>query len=118
MSVYLDKLAEQGVRYTRGHTVTGVCATCRASIITGMYPSTLGNQFMRCSVDLPEHVKLFPSFLRAAGYYCTNNSKEDYNLDKPGEVWDASGRNAHWKNRKDGQPFFAIFSHGISHEFQ
>ena len=77
---HLDALAAKGVRFTNAHTVTGVCATCRASMITGMFPSTLGNQFMRCKVDLPEHVKLFPQYLRDAGYYCTNNSKTDYNI--------------------------------------
>ena len=32
--------------------------------------------------------KMFPQLLREAGYYCTNNVKEDYNLAKPGKVWD------------------------------
>ncbi len=33
-------------------------------------------------------MKMYPQYLREAGYYCTNNSKEDYNLEKPGKVWD------------------------------
>ena len=37
---------------------------------------------------------MYPEYMREAGYYCTNNRKEDYNLEKPGRVWDASGRNA------------------------
>ena len=41
-------------------------------------------------VPMPAGTKMFPQFLREAGYYCTNNAKEDYNLAKPGQVWDDS----------------------------
>jgi uncharacterized sulfatase len=51
---------------------------------------------------------MFTQYLREAGYYCANN-KEDYNLDKPGLVWDDSSPGAHYRNRKPGQPFFADF---------
>jgi uncharacterized sulfatase len=61
---------------------------------------------------------MYPQFLREAGYYCTNNSKEDYNLQKPEGVWDESNGKAHWTNRKEGQPFFAIFNETCSHESQ
>ena len=63
-------------------------------------------------------MKMSPQFLREAGYYCTNNSKEDYNLIKPAGVWDESSGKAHWKNRRSGQPFFAVFNHTITHESQ
>ena len=114
----LDNLASQGVRYTNAYTVTGVCATCRASIITGMYPSTLGNQFMRCSANLPRHVKLFPSYLKDAGYYCTNNSKTDYNVTGSHKrCWHESSGNAHFKNRPTPEtPFFAVFNFTNTHE--
>src|SRR5690606_28630946 len=53
-----------------------------------------------------------------AGYYCTNNNKEDYNLAKTGRVWDGSSARAHWKNRPEGQPFFAVFNFNVTHESQ
>ena len=114
----LDRLAQQGVRFTNAHTVTGVCATCRNSMITGMYPSTLGSQFMRCKVKLPGHVRLFPEYFRDAGYYCTNNSKTDYNIPgRHGDYWDESSRKAHWRNRPNpDQPFFAVFNFTNTHE--
>ena len=59
---------------------------------------------------------MFPQLLRGAGYYCTNNAKEDYNLSQPGEVWNESSKKAHWKNRAAGQPFFAVFNCEKSHE--
>ena len=59
---------------------------------------------------------MFPCYLRDHGYYCTNNSKEDYNVEKTGKVWDQSNRQAHWKMRSDDQPFFAVFNSTKSHE--
>ena len=70
---------------------------------------------------MPAGTQMYPQLLRAAGYYCTNNSKEDYNLAnpaKPGKVWDDSSAKAHWKNRAAGQPFFAIFNNTVTHESQ
>ena len=71
---------------------------------------------MRSRAKLPSGIKFYSHHLRDAGYYCTNNSKEDYNLVKPKGSWDESGRKAHWKNAPKGKPFFAIFNHTISHE--
>lgn len=43
----LDRLAEEGVRYTRVFSPSGVCAPSRAAIATGMYPSRTGAMHMR-----------------------------------------------------------------------
>lgn len=113
----IDKLATEGVRYTNTFTTAGVCAPCRSAIITGVYQSTLGTHHMRCKAKLPEFVKPFPTYLRNAGYYCTNNNKEDYQFATPKDVWDESSKSAHWKNReKKSQPFFAVFNFGGCHE--
>lgn len=113
----IDRLAEEGVRYSHVFTTAGVCAPCRSAIITGIYQSTLGTHHMRCKAQLPDFVKPFPTYLRAAGYYCTNNSKQDYQFKTPDGVWDESSGKAHWKNRKDKtQPFFAVFNFGGCHE--
>lgn len=112
----LDKLAAKGMLYTRASSNAPVCAPARTTIISGIYPPATGSEHMRSMTRLPENFKMYPSYLRAAGYYCTNNSKEDYNVEKNGEVWDESGKKAHWKNRPAGKPFFAIFNSTISHE--
>jgi arylsulfatase A-like enzyme len=114
----IDRLASQGVRYSHAYTVAGVCAPSRSGIITGMYPTSLGSQYMRCKIDLPDNVKCFPEYLRSAGYYCTNNAKTDYNFDVPPNAWDEVSRKAHWKNRRAGQPFFAVFNIETTHESQ
>jgi len=114
----LDRLAKRSLRYTKASSTAPVCAPARTTIISGIYPPATGAEHMRSMTRLPAGFKMYPVYLRELGYYCTNNSKEDYNLEKVGNVWDESGRKAHWKNRPNGKPFFAIFNHTISHESQ
>jgi len=118
---HLDQLANEGVIYNHAYTTAGVCAPVRSAIITGMYQSTIGTQHMRSAARLPAHIKLFPSYLRQAGYYTTNNSKTDYQLPKNEPalkgVWDDSSGKGHWRNRSTpDQPFFAVFNFGGTHE--
>ncbi len=112
----LDKFASEGILYLNAFVTAPVCAPSRSTIISGMYPPCMGTQHMRSMNNIPEFVKFFPQYLRAAGYYCTNNAKEDYNMPKPEGAWDESSKKAHYKNRKPGQPFFAVFNTEISHE--
>jgi arylsulfatase A-like enzyme len=112
----LDALARRGVRYTRVWSTAPVCAPARTALITGMYPSSLGAGHMRSMVSLPPGMALFPELLRAAGYYTTNNVKEDYNVVKSDAVWDESSSNAHWRHRPAGTPFFAVFNSTLTHE--
>lgn len=114
----LDALAEQGSRYTHAFSVSGVCAPSRSCLITGMYPSSLGTQHMRCNNPPPEHVKCFPEYLRERGYFCTNNAKTDYQFPVPDSAWDECSRKAHWRHRNPEQPFFAVFNFTVSHESQ
>ncbi|MFW6246056.1 MAG: sulfatase-like hydrolase/transferase [Tangfeifania sp.] len=114
----LDKLASEGFLYTHAYANAPVCAPARNTIITGVYANSGGNQHMRSYYPISEVVKTYPEFLREAGYYCTNNSKTDYNTNsiEPNKIWDESSRDAHYKNRAEGQPFFAVFNTTISHE--
>jgi uncharacterized sulfatase len=115
----IDRFAARGVVYSHACVVAPVCAPCRSSIITGMYPTTIGTHLMRCRARLPEFVEPFPTLLRRSGYYCTNNSKTDYQFDPPAETWDASSGRAHWRGRRGPeQPFFAVFNYTGTHESQ
>ncbi len=132
----IDKLASEGAKFTHVFTSAPVCAPCRSGIITGMYQTTIGTQHMRTShrgrteglptpyATVPPHyVKAFPEYLRAAGYYCTNNSKTDYQFagfgEEPITIWDESSNTAHFRNRKNkDQPFFAVFNYTLTHESQ
>lgn len=114
----LDALAARGMRYRLAWSTAPVCAPARTTIITGVYPPALGAEHMRSEVALPAFMKLYPQFLREQGYYCSNNSKTDYNVTPPGQVWDDSSGQAHWRNRRPDQPFFAIFNDTGTHESQ
>ena len=104
--------------YTHVWSNAPVCAPARTTIISGLYPPATGAEHMRSMLPFPKDKQMFPQFLRTAGYYCSNRSKEDYNLAKPGQVWDDSSAKGHWRNRKAGQPFFAVFNSVKSHESQ
>ncbi len=112
----LDRLAGEGVLYENAFAHAPVCAPARSGLITGMYPSSLGSHHMRSTAILPPEVRSYPEYLREAGYYCTNNSKKDYNFQESPAAWDESSRKAHWKNRKPEQPFFSIVNYTGTHE--
>ena len=128
----LTRLADEGVRYTRVFSTSGVCAPSRASIATGMYQNRIGAHHMRTTSVVgegpaglipyeavpPSYVKMQSQYFREAGYYTSNNAKEDYQFRKPVTAWDDSSPQAHWRNRASGQPFFSIFNIGITHESQ
>jgi N-sulfoglucosamine sulfohydrolase len=125
----LDRLARDGVRFTRMFSSSGVCAPSRAALITGMYATAIGANNMRTSTkDLADHtpyeatpppaVRPFTEYLRAAGYYTTNNAKTDYQFQAPLTAWDESGPEAHWKSRPEGMPFFSVFNLETTHESQ
>ncbi|RLS51304.1 MAG: sulfatase [Planctomycetota bacterium] len=115
---HLDALARKSVIYRNCWSNAPVCAPARTTIITGMFCPSTGSEHMRSEVQLPAGMKMFPQYLRDAGYYCTNNVKEDYNITKPGPVWNESSNKAHWKNRAPGQPFFSVFNFTTTHESQ
>ena len=129
---FLDTLARDGVRFARMFSVSGVCAPSRAALITGMYPTAIGADNMRTSgpgvggiepyeavpppAVPPPAVRPFTEYLRAAGYYTTNNAKTDYQFQPPLTAWDELGPKAHWRNRPAGAPFFAVFNLEVTHE--
>jgi arylsulfatase A-like enzyme len=143
---HLSRLAAEGVCYDNFFTPAAVCAPARSAIAMGMYPTRLGSNHMRTGpwyksglaqsvIDnysensLPEGVnayeaiapqgaRMMSEYLRMQGYYCSNNAKEDYQFQRTITSWDESSRDAHWRNRKEGQPFFSIFNLEVTHESQ
>ena len=114
----LDRLAREGRRYTKAFVPYPVCAPTRSSVITGMYPSSIGTMHMRTSTKgyeavPPSYVKCFTEYLRAKGYYCTNHSKTDYQFKAPFTAWD-DGRD--WRDRPGNMPFFSVINLNVSHE--
>ncbi len=114
----IDALAAKGMIFKTAWSVHPVCAPARTAIIMGMFAQSTGGLHMRSMVPLPAGTKMYPQLLREAGYYCSNNSKEDYNVKKPANTWDDSSGNAHWRNRPKDKAFFAVFNSTKSHESQ
>ena len=112
-------LAEHGLMFTRAFSNAPVCSVARTTLATGCYAPRIGTQFHRRSklAEMPEGLKMFPAYLRDAGYYTTNNSKKDYNAVETPGTWDESSKSATWRDRSDKvQPFFHMQSHAQSHE--
>lgn len=139
----LSRLAAEGVRYTHFFSPSGVCAPSRAAIATGMYPTSIAAQHMRtgpwwagrpsvevvqrASESMPDGVQAYEAipppqalmlseYLRVAGYYTTNNRKQDYQFVAPVTAWNENRARAHWSGRAPGQPFFSIFNFEVTHE--
>ena len=143
----LDQLAKEGIVFDNVFAVVGVCAPSRSSIITGMYPTSIGTMHMRTAKDIqswgkrsysgpsmavdingekvpnysaviPSYVKCFSEYMREAGYYCINNQKTDYQFAAPVTAWDENNAKGDWAHTPKGKPFFYVFNHGVTHESQ
>ncbi|WP_271782243.1 sulfatase [Aquimarina algiphila] len=114
----IESLAEHGIVFHRAFSNAPVCSVARSAIISGIYGPKIAAQYHRkiATVPMPDSILMFPAYLRKAGYYTTNNSKEDYNIIKGDSVWDESSRKASWRNRSEGQPFFHVFNIHNTHE--
>ena len=125
---HVDRLAKEGLRFTRAYATSPVCSTFRSAMITGMYQTSIGAHHHRSGrgkhrIRLPEGVRPIPAIFQEAGYYTCIGSglenldfqsqpfssrtrsrmgKTDYNFD-----WDRSIYDSHdWSSREKGQPFF------------
>jgi arylsulfatase A-like enzyme len=114
----VERLAADGLVFNHAFSCAPVCSVARSTLISGCYAPRIGAQYHRRTelAPMPDGVDMFPAYLRRAGYYTANNSKEDYNLIKTPGVWDASSGKASYRNRKPGQPFFHVQNFGRTHE--
>jgi arylsulfatase A-like enzyme len=115
----LDRLAADGVRYTRAYTTAPVCSASRSAFMTGMYQTAIGAHNHRSHRDdgyrLPPGVRLISDWMRDAGYFTANvrqlpgscgfsgTGKTDWNFALDGPPFDSD----RWADLKSHQPFFA-----------
>ena len=115
----LDRMAADGVRYTRFYTTAPVCSPSRSAFMTGMYQTTIGAHNHRSHRDdghaLPGGVRVLSEWFRDAGYFTANvvampegagfrgTGKTDWNFTPPGKPFDTN----QWADLKGRQPFFA-----------
>ena len=124
---HIDRLAENGLRFTEAYLTASSCSPSRSSIVTGRYPHNNGKA---AELHLPIHGDLpwFPTLLRDAGYYTAIVGKHHmksapggkHSTDKPFDLVDGGprarqlGRHAKWvqtvKERPQEKPFFLWFA--------
>lgn len=116
----LDRLAAEGVRYTRVFATNPTCAPSRSAFFTGMYQTSTDTHHMRSHRDddfrLPEGVRSITHRLQDAGYFAANiksvgdlsvgTGKLDLNFVNEGAIFDEDSSD--WSVLKSNQPFFAV----------
>ncbi|MGI6455236.1 MAG: sulfatase [bacterium] len=120
----LDRLADEGVRFTRAYATCPVCSPARSAIHTGMYQTSIGAHNHRShrsdGYQLPEYIPFISDEFRKAGYFTANikkitpqlegTGKTDYNYLK-NKPFDGNS----WEQLKDNQPFFAEINFPETH---
>ncbi len=113
----LDRLAAEGIRYTRFYTNSPICSPSRTSLMMGMYQTSCGGHHHRSSVKGAPGLHYMTHYLRKAGYVCLNGSKiikrksgkTDINVKLQEPLFDKSSK------RKPGQPFFHQVQLQVTH---
>jgi N-sulfoglucosamine sulfohydrolase len=123
----LDRLAEQGTRYTRFFTTAPVCSASRSAFMTGMYQTTIGAHNHRSHRDdgykLPDGARVLTDWMRDAGYFTANlrelpkhfefsgSGKTDWNFTYEGKPFDSD----RWDDLQTHQPFLAQINFQETH---
>ncbi len=120
VSPAIEKLAAEGVLFENAYSNAPVSSAARSTLISGCYANRFGCHYHRgeVMVEMADGMRMFPAYLRDAGYYTVNNAKEDYNIIKGDDVWDESSRKGSWRNRAEGQPFYYVHNLADTHEGQ
>ncbi len=116
----LAELAKDGILYPNAYSSAPVSSAARTTLITGCYAPSFEGSFHR-HIELnamPEGLRMYPSYLRDAGYYTVNANKTDYNVVLDETAWDnINGKLDTWRTRPDkDQPFFMQRSVLTTHE--
>jgi uncharacterized sulfatase len=114
----IDRLAREGVRFTRCFTHAPVCAPSRSGLITGRDPTSIGTHHMRSTLLKPP--PMFTDYLRGAGYLVcwptkTPYGKTDFNFNVPPRCFDVVDD---WTGHVPKRLFFGFYNITTSHESQ
>ncbi|QHI70397.1 sulfatase family protein [Tichowtungia aerotolerans] len=95
VSPNIDKLAEQGVRFTQAHVTAASCSPSRGSIMTGLYPHQHGMYSLSQQgwAKMHDDVPKLPNAMNALGYRTAIIGKTHYEPEHLFE-WDLRDENA------------------------
>lgn len=88
----LDRLAEQGVTFSKANVTAATCAASRGSAFTGLYPHQNGIMgFVKThGFHLREGLRTYVAMLKEAGYYTGITYKNGLDTDQV-TPWDLNG---------------------------
>jgi len=112
----IDQLARKSILFTEAYAPSPMCAPARSALLTGVYPTSTGQEHLRSETRLPDWIEPLPSLMRAHGYFTTLFGKTDYNTDPDGhwDYWESD--KSPWRKRKDESPFYSVFTINSTHE--
>jgi arylsulfatase A-like enzyme len=112
---YIDKMAANGVRFSRAFVPFPVCSACRSSMALGANAIRFGAHEHRSrrgpeKTYLPKGMKTIAELMREANYFTFNVGKTDYNFAEAGDGIYSSipkkNSRTPWRECAKGQPFF------------
>lgn len=116
----VEWMAENGILYRNAYSNAPVSSAARTTLITGCYAPRMGGSLHRSlkGMSMPEGLRMFPYYLREAGYFTCNAKKTDYNVKLDKEAWNViNGNLGSWRKRPDkSKPFFFMRSNMLTHE--
>ncbi len=83
---HIDRLASEGMRFTRAHVTVAVCQPSRSALMTGRYPHRNGAEGFG---PIREEVTTLQERLRAAGYWNGILAKNPHLAPRAKFCWDA-----------------------------
>jgi N-sulfoglucosamine sulfohydrolase len=131
----IDRLAEEGMRYSHAYTTAPVCSTSRSAFMTGMYQTSIGAHNHRShrtdGYQLPEGVQVITEYFKEADYFTANirqitsDPKErffrgtgktdwNFNVNVNSEPFDSDK----WSDLQQNQPFYAQINFSETHRGQ
>jgi N-sulfoglucosamine sulfohydrolase len=125
VSPHIDRLAREGVRFTKAHVTVAICQPSRNVLMTGRYPQNTGALGFE---DIRPEVPTLVEALAGAGYYTGLMAKTGHVVPSRAAAWQEivtarelkNGRSAELyaqrtraflaKARESGQPFFLMLN--------
>lgn len=96
----MDELASKGILFTNAHCQAPICGPSRASIMTGLRPSTTGiygqiaDDKIRSAGEVTNGIVFLPEYFKNHGYYTMGKGKIFHNHAPKGVFDESAGREA------------------------